>query len=244
MQVSVDMGLPPRIALPIFAAIAAVFIAVMGYFVKAGLTEGGTALGTGAPAEQGDARIVATAAPAAPAAPDAMQTDAPGTFTVPQTGTGPIAQTSALPGNAVGGGGPPAPVLAELVALRTRLKANPNDLAAIVGLADMYFDAGKFDQSAVYARRALELDPGNPDVRTDYATALHQTGHDLEALTQLDTVLAERPKFVQALFNRGVVLQAIGRRTDAIAAFQRFIAAAPSDPRTVDARQTIEELGR
>ena len=96
----------------------------------------------------------------------------------------------------------------------------------------------------MYARRALELDPGNPDVRTDYATALHQTGHDLEALAQLDTVLAQRPKFIQALFNRGVVLQAIGRRTDAIAAFQRFIAAAPNDPRTVDARQTIAELGR
>jgi tetratricopeptide (TPR) repeat protein len=238
MQVSGDMGLPPRIALPIFAAIAVVFIALMGYFVKAGLTEGGTALGSAAPAEQGDARIQATAAPVA------MQTDAPGTFTVPQTGTGPIAPTSQLPGNQVGGGGPPAPVMAELAALRARLKANPQDLAAIVGLADMYFDAGKFDQSAGYARRALALDPGNPDVRTDYATALHQTGHDLDALAQLDTVLAQRPKFVQALFNRGVVLQAIGRRTDAVAAFRRFIAAAPNDPRVSDARATIDELSK
>jgi tetratricopeptide (TPR) repeat protein len=238
MQLSVDMGLPPRIALPIFAAIAAVFIAVMAYFVKTGLTEGGTALGSSAPAEQGDARIQATAAPVA------MVTDPPGTFTVPQTGTGPVAQTSALPGNTVGGGGPPAPVLQELNVLRARIKANPNDLAAIVGLADMYFDAGKFDQSATYAKRALALDPGNPDVRTDYATSLHQTGHDLDALAQLDTVLAQRPKFIQALFNRGVVLQAIGRRTDAIAAFQRFIAAAPNDPRVADARATIAELGK
>jgi tetratricopeptide (TPR) repeat protein len=238
MQVSVDMGLPPRIALPIFAAIAAVFIAVMAYFVRTGLTDSGTALGSGAPPEQGDARIQATAAPVA------MVTDPPGTFTVPQTGTGPVAQTSELPGTAVGGGGPPAPVLAELNALRARIKANPGDLAAIVGLADMYFDAGKFDQSAAYARRALALDPGNPDVRTDYATALHQTGHDLEALAQLDIVLAQRPKFIQALFNRGVVLQAIGRRTDAVAAFQRFIAAAPNDPRVADARATIDELGK
>jgi Flp pilus assembly protein TadD len=238
MQLSGDMGLPPRIALPIFTAVAVLFIAVMAYFVKAGLTDTGTALGAGAPPEQGDARIQATAAPVA------MQTDAPGTYTVPQTGTGPAAPTSALPGNEVGGGGPPAPVLAELTALRARLKANPGDLAAIVGLADMYFDAGKFDQAAVYARRALALDPGNPDVRTDYATALHQTGHDLEALAQLDTVLAQRPKFVQALFNRGVVLQAIGRRTDAVAAFRRFIAAAPNDPRVVDARSTIDELSR
>ena len=241
MQVSVEMGLPPRIALPIFAAIAAVFIAVMGYFVKTGLGEGGTALGSGAPAEQGDARILATAAPAAPVA---IVTDPPGTFTVPQTGTGPVAQASALPGNTVGGGGPPAPVLQELNALRARLKSNPSDLAALVGLADMYFDAGKFDEAGVYARHALALDPANPDVRTDYATALHQTGHDLDALAQLDTVLAQRPKFIQALFNRGVVLQAIGRRTDAVAAFQRFIAAAPSDPRVADAKATIDELGK
>jgi tetratricopeptide (TPR) repeat protein len=238
MQLSGEMGLPPRIALPILTVIGVVFLAVMGYFVKAGLGEGGTALGYGAPAEQGDARIQATAAPVS------MVTDPPGTFTVPQTGNGPIAQTSALPGNTVGGGGPPAPVMAELTAMRARLKANPSDLAALVTLAGMYFDAGKFDQAMAYDKRALALDPGNPDVRTDYATALHQTGHDLEALAQLDAVLAKRPAFVQALYNRGVILASIGRRTDAVAAFTHFIAVAPNDPRVPDARNTIADLSK
>ncbi len=241
MQLPGEMGLPLRIALPIFVVVAAVFIGVMGYFIKAGLGNEGTALGAGAPAapaEQGDARIAATPAPAA------IATDPPGTFTVPQTGTGPAAAApAALPGQAVGGGGPPAPVVAELNELRARLKANPDDLAAIVGLSDMYFDAGKFDQAIDLYRRALTLDPGNPDVRTDYATALHQTGHDLEALKQLDIVLAERPKFLQAMFNRGIVLRSIGRRTDAIAAFKAFIAAAPGDPRVADARSNIQDLG-
>jgi hypothetical protein len=238
MKLSGEMGLPPRIALPIFAVIAIIFIVIMGSLVKAGLTDNGTALGTGVPAEQGDARIQATAAPVS------MVTDPPGTFTVPQTGSGPVAQTSALPGNAVGGGGPPAPVMQELAAMRARLKSNPNDLAALVTLAGMYFDAGKFDQAAVYDRRALALDAGNPDVRTDYATALHQTGHDLDALAQLDTVLTQRPRFVQALFNRGVILGSIGRRTDAVAAFQHFIAVAPNDPRVPDARNTIADLSK
>jgi tetratricopeptide (TPR) repeat protein len=238
MQLSGDMGLPPRIALPILAVIAVVFIAIIGGLVKAGLTDSGTALGSGAPAEQGDARIQATAAPLS------MVTDPPGTFTVPQTGSGPIAQTSALPGNTVGGGGPPAPVMQELAAMRARLKANPDDIAALVALAGMYFDAGKFEQAAAYDKRALALDPGNPDVRTDYAAALHQTGHDLDALAQLDIVLARRPAFVQALFNRGVILGSIGRRTDAIAAFTHFIAVAPNDPRVPDARNTIAELSK
>jgi len=241
MQVSGEMGLPLRIALPIFAVIALLFVGVMGYFVKEGLGNNGTALGYGAaaaPAEQGDARIAATPAPVA------IVTDPPGTFTVPQTGTGPAAAPPAsLPGQAVGGGGPPAPVMQELEALRARLKANPNDLAAIVGLSDMYFDAGKFDQAIGFYTRALALDPTNPDVRTDYATALHQTGHDLEALKQLDIVLSQRPKFLQALYNRGVVLRSIGRRTDAIAAFHAFVAAAPNDPRVPDAKTNITDLG-
>ena len=239
MQHSGEMGLPMRIALPIFVVVAVIFVAFMGVLVKAGLTDSGTALGSGAPAEQGDARNVR-----ATAAPVTMVTDPPGTFTVPQTGNGPIAQTSALPGNTVGGGGPPAPVMQELAAMRARLRANPNDLAALVTLAGMYFDAGKFDQAAIYDRRALALDPGNPDVRTDYATALHQTGHDLEALAQLDMVLKARPAFVQALYNRGVILASIGRRTDAITAFQHFIAVAPNDPRVPDARSTIADLGK
>jgi tetratricopeptide (TPR) repeat protein len=238
MQLSGEMGLPLRIALPILAVVAVVFIAIMGYLVRLGFGDTGTALGYGAPAEQGDARIQATAAPAS------MVTDPPGTFTVPQTGTGPIAQTSALPGNTVGGGGPPAPVMQELTTMRARLKANPDDLAALVALAGMYFDAGKFDQAIGYDKRALALDPGNPDVRTDYATALHQTGHDLDALAQLETVLAKRPAFVPALYNRGVVLVAIGRRTDAAAAFQKFINAAPNDPRVPDARSQIGDLSK
>jgi tetratricopeptide (TPR) repeat protein len=238
MQLSGEMGLPLRIALPILAVVAVVFIAIMGYLVRLGFGDTGTALGYGAPAEQGDARIQATAAPAS------MVTDPPGTFTVPQTGTGPIAQTSALPGNTVGGGGPPAPVMQELTTMRARLKANPDDLAALVALAGMYFDAGKFDQAIGYDKRALALDPGNPDVRTDYATALHQTGHDLDALAQLETVLAKRPAFVPALYNRGVVLVAIGRRTDAAAAFQKFINAAPNDPRVPDARSQIGDLAK
>lgn len=238
MQLSGDMGLPLRIALPVLTVVAVVFIAIMGYLVKLGLGDTGTALGSGVPAEQGDARIQATAAPVA------MVTDPPGTFTIPQTGTGPIANSSALPGNTVGGGGPPAPVMQELTTMRARLKANPNDLAALVTLAGMYADAGKFDQAEAYDKRALALDPGNPDVRTDYAGELHATGHDLDALAQLDVVLKARPSFVAALYQRGVILAAIGRRTDAVAALRRFIAAAPNDPRVPDARTMIDDLSK
>lgn len=232
------MGLPLRIALPVLAVLAAVFLAVMGYLISLGLGNSGAALGRSAPAEQGDARIQATPAPAV-----AIATDPPGTFSIPQTGTGPIAPSSTLPGNTVGGGGPPAPVMQALSDLRARLKANPNDLAALVALANLYFDANKFEQALPYYRRALALDPTNPDVRTDYATALHGSGHDIEALTALDAVLKSRPRFTQALYNRAVVLQAIGRRTDAVAAYTYFIKVAPNDQRAAEARAAVQQIG-
>jgi Tetratricopeptide repeat len=233
------VGLPARIAIPILAVFAVVFLGVLGWFLRIGFGTTGSAFGPSAHAEQGDARIQATPAPIA--------TEPPGTFTVPQTGTGPVRGSTALPGAGVGGGtpaGPPGPVMQELSELRARLARNPKDLAALVQLGNMEFDAQKFDKAAGFYARALALDPGNPDVRIDYATALHQSGRDLDALKQLDTVLKGRPSFPTALFNRGVVLQAIGRRTDAVADFKHYLnVVGPDDRRAADARAALQQLG-
>lgn len=234
------VGLPPRIAVPVLAVFAVLFLGVMAYFLRIGFGTTGAAFGpSGTVAEQGDARIAATPAPIA--------TEPPGVFTVPQTGTGPISGGTALPGASTGGGesagGPPAAVMQELTALRARLAKNPNDIAALVQLGDMEFDAQQYDKAGGYFRRALALDPGNPDVRTDYATTLHESGHDLSALAELNRVLRERPGFPAALFNRGVVLQAIGRRTDAIADFRAYLKhAPPNDARADNARAALQQL--
>jgi lipoprotein NlpI len=235
------VGLPPRLAIPILVVFAVLFLGVTGYFLAVGLGTTGSAFGpNGTIAQQGDANIRATPAPIA--------TDPPGTFTVPQTGTGPIAKNgNALPGQQVGGGtpgGPPAPVMAALTDLRGRLARNPKDLAALVQLGNLEFDAQKFDKADAYYQRALALDPTNPDVRTDDAVALHQTGHDLEALANLDRVLKERPGFPTAVFNRGAVLQAVGRRSDAIADFKQYLKiVGPNDARAADARAALQQLG-
>jgi hypothetical protein len=229
-------GLPPRIYLPILIVGALAFLGVVGYFLRVGLGVTGAALGP--TAQQGDSNIQATGAPGGAALP----TPAPGEVIVPQSGGAP---------NGVGGGtppqgvaaGPPAPVMRLLVDLRGRLQRNPKDLSALVNLANLYFDAGKYAQAIPYYERALALDPANPDTRTDYATALHGMGHDLESLRQLDIVLDAHHNFPEALFNEGVVANAIGRRTEAIDAFKTFLRVAPGDERAGDARTALQNLG-
>ena len=92
------VGLPARIAIPILVVFAVVFLGILGWFLRIGFGTTGSAFGpSGAPAQQGDARIAATPAP--------LATDPPGTFTVPQTGTGPTqGGSNALPGASTGGG--------------------------------------------------------------------------------------------------------------------------------------------
>lgn len=253
-----DVGLPPKVVVPIVAVFAAVFLGIMGYFLRIGFGTTGAAFGPQAVVhEQGDARIAATPAP------EAGPTDPPGTVDIPQSGSGPVAGNPPLtagasggdappaggtqgvpPGNPTGGGGPPAPVMQMLAELKSRVAKNPRDIAALVALGNLYFDASKFDQAIGYYKSALVLDPTNPDVRNDEAAALHATGHDLDALQEIDRVLTERPNFPQALFNRGIVLGAMGRRSDAVVAYRAFLKVAPNDEHAADAHAAIKELAR
>jgi Flp pilus assembly protein TadD len=223
------------------------FLGLLGYFLRIGLGVTGAALGP--MAQQGDANIRATAAPA-----DALPSTDPGDVVVPQTGGANDAGGANGMGSANGVGGgppavtagagaPPAPVMRLLTDLRGRVQRNPKDLAALVSLANLYFDAAKYPQAIAYYKRALALDPENPDTRTDYATALHGTGDDLTSLRELDIVLASHPHFAEALFNEGIVANAIGRRTEAITAFRSFLKAAPGDQRAGDARTALQNLG-
>jgi tetratricopeptide (TPR) repeat protein len=165
------VGLPARIAIPILVVFAVAFLGILGWFLRIGFATTGSAFGpSGTPAQQGDARIAATPAP--------LATDPPGTFTVPQSGTGPTqGGSNTLPGASTGGGnaaGPPAPVLQQLTELRARIARDPKDRAALVQLGDMEFAAQKFDKAADYYHRALVLAPADPDVKSRYAAAQKQ----------------------------------------------------------------------
>jgi hypothetical protein len=90
-----------RLALPIFVVFAVALLGVLGYLLRIGFGTTGAAFGPSG-TSQADNRGPATPAPIA--------TEPPGTFTVPQTGTGPArGGSTALPGAQTGGGTPTRP---------------------------------------------------------------------------------------------------------------------------------------
>jgi len=160
------MGLPLRVAIPLLTIFAVIFLGIMGYLLRIGFGTEGSAFGPSAPHEQGDARILATAAP-----------------------QGPGADANALPGNPVGGG-PPAPVLAALTDLQTRVAKNPRDTASLLALGTMYFEAGKYDRALAYDQRALAVDPA-------FAQALFAKAATLRAMDRRSDAIAAYRQYLR-----------------------------------------------
>jgi arylsulfatase A-like enzyme/predicted Zn-dependent protease len=94
------------------------------------------------------------------------------------------------------------------------------------------------------ARRAYEaaLATGvaRPEIFSNLALATWQLGQRDAALAVIDRGVAQFPESTELLYRRGRVLQDLGRRDDALAAFRAVIALAPGHPQATAAIAAIE----
>jgi predicted Zn-dependent protease len=112
------------------------------------------------------------------------------------------------PAGGAGGGGAEqtmARVFEEVNTLKAAIEKNPKDVQALTRMANIYHDAGKYDQAVGYYRRVLEIDPKNVDARTDMGICLRETGKSDEAIAQFRTSLSYDPSHWQTWLNLGVV---------------------------------------
>jgi len=127
--------------------------------------------------------------------------------------------------------------------LERSAKANPNDAAVRVELANLYFNAERFDLAVPWYEAALKLNPKDINATTDLGVSYYYTNQVDRALAQFDTSLAMDPKHVKTLFNQGVVL-AFGKQDlrGAQQAWERVVALAPDSEEGKRARQGLEGL--
>src|SRR5207248_10995090 len=104
-----------------------------------------------------------------------------------------------LPANSPGGppsadaqGQPPPVDLAEVKNLQDRVKSNPADFDALVGLGNIDFDQRNYSEAANYYAKALAIHD-ELNVRTDLGTMLFYSKRYDEAMTELKKVLAVNP---------------------------------------------------
>jgi len=118
---------------------------------------------------------------------------------------------AAAPGNPAGGAQAPAagsgaPMMDMVQELQQRIAANPEDTQALKQLANLHYDIRNWGDAAQLYERYLELQPGDPDVRTDLGASYRHLGRFDAALEQFREVTAQNPEHWQALYNEVLVL--------------------------------------
>ncbi len=110
---------------------------------------------------------------------------------------------------------------AALASYRKLFELAPNDLDALRGLGNVYYDLEEHHKSIEYYQRYLALDPDNASVTTDLGTMYLYTGQVDRAIASYQSVLAKQPGFFQAHFNLGVAYQEKGLPEQAAASLQQ-----------------------
>jgi tetratricopeptide (TPR) repeat protein len=96
--------------------------------------------------------------------------------------------------------------LAEIENYKEILRKDPNNLQALIGVGNLYFDT-KQDLLAIESyQKALAMDPSNVNVRTDMAVCYRRTGNPDRAVEELKKAISMNPRHAQSRYNLGVIL--------------------------------------
>jgi tetratricopeptide (TPR) repeat protein len=84
------------------------------------------------------------------------------------------------------------------------LELIPNDLTALRGVGNVYYDFEEYGKAREYYEKYLALNPEDPNVRTDLGTMYLYAKDTERAIKEYQTVVNKKPDFFQAYFNLGV----------------------------------------
>lgn len=119
----------------------------------------------------------------------------------------------------------------EAETLAALLRNDPDNLRALIKLGNIYFDIGRNEDAVTTYRRALALDPGNADVRTDMGICLRRLNKTEEAIEAFEKSIDSNPHHYQSRYNLGLVL--LHEKNDlqgALEAWEGLLKAVPEFP--------------
>jgi cytochrome c-type biogenesis protein CcmH/NrfG len=136
-----------------------------------------------------------------------------------------------------------APALDEsrVAALKSTAERAPDDAAARVQLANLYFDAERFQDAAEWYAAALKINPKDVNASTDLGIAYYYMNQPDKALAQFDYSLSIDAAHAKTLLNVGIV-RAFARQDlkGATEVWEKVLKVAPGSEEARAARQALD----
>ena len=138
-----------------------------------------------------------------------------------------------------------APVLdeAQVTALKSVAQREPKNAQPRAQLANLYFDADRYDEAIKWYGEALALSPKDVNVITDLGVCYYYTNQPDKALEQFNRSLMLDPKHTKTLLNVGIV-KAFGKQDlqGASEAWKQVVEIAPDSPEAQAAKRALDSL--
>jgi len=132
---------------------------------------------------------------------------------------------------------------AKVNALKSVAEKEPNNGKPRVELANLYFDAERYDDAITWYEQAVKLAPSDANLSTDLGVCYYYTNQPDKALERFEASLKIDPKHVKTLLNLGIV-RAFGKQdlAGATKAWEQVIAIDPNGPEGQAAKRALDTL--
>jgi tetratricopeptide (TPR) repeat protein len=132
---------------------------------------------------------------------------------------------------------------AKVTALKSAAQSQPTKAEPRAELANLYFDAERYEDAITWYQEALKLTPNDVNLSTDLAVCYYYTNQADKALSQLSHSLSIDSKHTKTLLNVGIV-KAFGKQDldGATKAWQQVVELAPDSPEGQAAKRALDTL--
>lgn len=130
-----------------------------------------------------------------------------------------------------------------IAGLERMLAVKPDNLEALIQLANDYFESGRHKEAIATYEKALKIDPRNPNVTVDMGISYRRIGKPEESIKAFNKALEIDPDHPMALFNLGLVYRDdLNKPREALKAWETFLEKAGDAPHAVMIRPWVKQL--
>src|SRR5574344_224423 len=124
---------------------------------------------------------------------------------------------------------------------RSKLQANNNDAEAYANLGVIYQKRKNYTEAMEYYRKAESINPSNVNTRLNFGLLFQEQKNYPAALEAYESILKLYPNHVEARVYKAQILEALGRKEEAVTEYRRALA---FDPKNEIARASLYNISK